>query len=366
MKLKTNKPLLQFQNPSDKLVDSLSAAVFAGDDLWVASDEMTSVERLSTDDGLVFQHHRSFLLNNLLNLPAEGTDFDQEIDIEGLAFQDSYLWLVGSHSLKRKRVGKDDPGTDAKLIKKLGTVENDGNRFILARVPLIKDSQTGEQVLVKSIEGQSLESSSLSGDTKSNALTNAVREAEAGNEDVHLGSFLDIPGKDNGFDIEGLAVSGDRIFVGLRGPVLRGWAVVLELSVDTSDSSQLVLKKFESGRAYRKHFLDLSGLGVRELCFQGSDLLVLAGPTMSLDGPSILYRWRDALSETGDSLIRGNRLSVDLELPFGKGNDHPEAVAIVPSEESSSRVLILYDSPGPERTEGLVDAVIADVFDLPN
>jgi hypothetical protein len=46
MKLKTNKPLLQFQNPSDKLVDSLSGAVFAGDDLWVASDEMTSVERL--------------------------------------------------------------------------------------------------------------------------------------------------------------------------------------------------------------------------------------------------------------------------------------------------------------------------------
>src|SRR6185295_8446322 len=107
---------------------------------------------------------------------------------------------------------------------------------------------------------------------------------------------------------------------------LRGWAVVLELQVDTSDGSQLVLKEFEPNRSYRKHFLDLSGLAVRELSFQGADLLVLAGPTMVLDGPTILYRWKDALNTSGESLVKGDRLTVEMQIPFGQGADHAEGV----------------------------------------
>ncbi len=48
-------------------------------------------------------------------------------------------------------------------------------------------------------------------------------------DDEHLAPFLAIPGKDNGLDVEGIAVRGDRVLLGLRGPVLRGWALVLEL-----------------------------------------------------------------------------------------------------------------------------------------
>ena len=52
---------------------------------------------------------------------------------------------------------------------------------------------------------------------------------EALAEDEHLGPFLQmgLPSKDNGFDIEGLAVQGNQVFLGLRGPVLRGWAIIL-------------------------------------------------------------------------------------------------------------------------------------------
>ncbi|MNG03413.1 hypothetical protein D3C84_864920 [compost metagenome] len=35
---------------------------------------------------------------------------------------------------------------------------------------------------------------------------------------------------------------------------------------------------------YRKHFFALNGLGFRDLCTSGDDLLILAGPTMDLDG----------------------------------------------------------------------------------
>jgi hypothetical protein len=44
--------------------------------------------------------------------------------------------------------------------------------------------------------------------------------------DEHLAPLLVIPSKDNGLDVEGLAAHGESPFVGLRGPVLRGWAVV--------------------------------------------------------------------------------------------------------------------------------------------
>jgi Protein of unknown function (DUF3616) len=364
VQIKTPTPLLQFQNPPKKLTKSLSAAVFAGDDLWVASDETTSVERLSTDDGLTFQHHRSFPLQGLINLPAHGSSADQEIDIEGLDYHDSCLWLVGSHSIKRKKVEPTDDGSDAKLIGKLGKIEAEGNRFILARVPLIKNVETGEMELVRESPPGSnpiLKASQLPGDMTSDALIDAITKAEKDEELKYLSIYRDIPGKDGGLDIEGLAVKGEKVFVGLRGPVLRGWAVILELSVDTSDSSRLGLKEFESNRSYRKHFLDLRGLGVRELSIQGSDLLVLAGPTMVLDGRTILYRWKDALKSNAESVVRGDQL-VDMKISFGTG--HAEGIAIVPESGPPSQLLVVYDSPGEERIKG--DAVTADVFPLPN
>lgn len=44
----------------------------------------------------------------------------------------------------------------------------------------------------------------------------------SGAADPHFAPYLAIPGKGNGFDIEGLAVDGQRLFLGLRGPVLLG------------------------------------------------------------------------------------------------------------------------------------------------
>ena len=84
-------------------------------------------------------------------------------------------------------------------------------------------------------------------------------------------------------EFEGVGGYIQRVCVGLRGPVLRGWAVILELSIKIGDHSQLMLQDFKSkDRPYRKHFLDLGGLGVRDLCVNGEDLLVLAGPTNEL------------------------------------------------------------------------------------
>ncbi|HET6863094.1 MAG TPA: DUF3616 domain-containing protein, partial [Pyrinomonadaceae bacterium] len=244
MKLHTRNPVLEF-NDEPKLRESLSAAVFAEQDLWVASDETTSIERLSTDEGLIFRHHKTFLLEQLITLPAVGTDLDQEVDIEGMDRFDSYLWVIGSHSIKRKKVDSKDPDGDEKLIKKLAKTEDSGNRCLLARIPIIENGSSGELVRSTNPEPSGnpiLNAGSLAGDVRSDALTDAIRKAHGGSGDTHLARFLDIPGKDNGFDIEGLAVTTNKAFVGLRGPVLRGWAVILEVSFQVTDEAELMLK----------------------------------------------------------------------------------------------------------------------------
>src|SRR3546814_4598583 len=132
---------------------------------------------------------------------------------------------------------------------------------------------------------------------------------------------MEVPSKENGFDVEGLAVRGSRVFLGLRGPVLRGWATVVELDLKTPKPGRLKLRRIGAdGESYRKHFLDLDGLGIRELVFDGDDLLVLAGPTMDLDGLVVLFRWSGALEAATETVIpQGPELAPIMHLPFGIG-----------------------------------------------
>ncbi len=125
----------------------------------------------------------------------------------------------------------------------------------------------------------------LEGDAEHNLLTRLLED------DPHVGPFLAIPGKDNGFDIEGLALDGRRLLLGLRGPVLRGWTMLLELAVEPAGDWLRLAPLDGEGTMLRKHFLQLGGLGVRDLHFAGDDLYILAGPTMVLDGDIRLFRW---------------------------------------------------------------------------
>jgi hypothetical protein len=183
--------------------------------------------------------------------------------------------------------------------------------------------------------------------------------------DPHLGSFCSTPGKDNGLDIEGLAVVGDRLLLGLRGPVLRGWAVVLEVTVEGAGGrGREEAEDLQLASRYRKHFLELDGLGVRELCVDGDDLLVLAGPTMNLDGPVRVYRWTAGARGGGTGLVRRDALGVVCDLPYGEGEDHAEGFARFGSAASETpAMLVVFDSPsGARRPKNPGDRTLADVF----
>jgi len=189
---------------------------------------------------------------------------------------------------------------------------------------------------------------------KSSALLKAIKRGRHGDGDPHLAPFLPLPGKDNGFDIEGLAVSGPRVFVGLRGPVLRGWACILELHPSDA-GDHLELEPVEKRLPYRKHFLNLGGLGIRDLLVLGDDLLILAGPTMALDGACAIWRWKDGAAGGPPSGVTHLRT-----LPTRATRDRAEGFTDLPD---GSSVMVVYDTPHPDRLAG-DSTVLADVIRL--
>jgi hypothetical protein len=62
--------------------------------------------------------------------PADVADVD-EIDVQGLAQEDGYLWVVGSHSLPRDKPTSKESAKDAR--KQLARVSADGHCYLLAR-----------------------------------------------------------------------------------------------------------------------------------------------------------------------------------------------------------------------------------------
>ena len=371
----TSIVLLEFNPERDdlgkdkELRDGLSVAVQIGDTLWVTNDETISLERLSLVEGgntgnyRYGRHHKQFSLNDYLRLPvwppSDPADLE-EADVEGLVYEDGYLWLVGSHSLKRKKPKPKDGAEKAQ--KQLAQVSSDGNRYLLARIPVVERDRTYTLAQVDTQNGKTRTAAQLRGNDQGNDLTQALRG------DEHLGSFLATPGKDNGFDIEGLVVVGERLFIGLRGPVLRGWAVILEVELKEDDEQPSTLRLKAIGpndRLYRKHFLHLGGLGIRDLCAQGSDLLILAGPTMDLDGPVTIFRWPGGTEPQGENVVPASELEQVLDVPYGQGVDHAEGMTLFSPDGGKARsLLVVYDSASESRQLG-ESTMTADVFLLP-
>ncbi len=345
-----NQVVLRFKDGFKEHREDVSAVRLTPDKhLWLGSDETSNIERLSYVNSQTFAKHKQFRVTDFIELPEPE---DKEIDIEGLAYADHYLWFVGSHSWKRKKP-KDDK-TDEKNIERLTELESEANRYILGRIPLV-DGELLPSCPHPDNPDEQLSAAKLYLTNQGNLLMDALAS------DPHLGPFVGatIPGKENGFDIEGLAVYRNQIFLGLRGPVLRGWAVMLEIELETISLGRLLLKQI-GGKRYKKHFIYLNGLGIRDLCLDGEDLLILAGPTMDLDGPVRVYCLKNGVNLQEDAL---SKPGVVLEIPYGNGDDHAEGMTLFTDITQTPSLMVVYDSPAKNRLEK-DDQVIADVFKL--
>jgi len=349
--------LLRFDRAArdpERLRQNLSACALDRDGhLWLGTDELTALSQLKQKAPGIFAKHVDTDLSDRLQLVED----DQEVDVEGLDIDEDRLWIVGSHTRTRKDV-KQRKDIEENL-QRLTQVEARPNRCLIACATIANGRLKTDAIAQLPIS------------TEGNALTLALRA------DAHLGPFLlrtvdehaggtQLASKENGFDIEGVAARGERLFLGLRGPVLRGWAMLLEIRAERTAAATLALGPIGArGRLYRKHLLQLAGMGIRDLCWQERDLLILAGPTMDLAGPQAIYRLRSPEDLPDDSIteLDGSRLQRLFHLPLVSDGDKAEGLCRCDAPEGPG-ILVVYDAPRAERLIG-DDAVLADVFSLP-
>jgi hypothetical protein len=330
----------------DKDTTSLSGVAATGKHLFLAPDEGAAVLRLRRGADGGYEHPERFDVDALTD-PVVVPRGDDELDLEGMDCGGGALWVLGSHSGVRTRVKKHTPADEIPGV--LRDVTFPPRRQVLIRIAL---ADSGDGPVPQRVGTAALGP----GD-------GGLRAALAG--DPLLEPFLGLPGKDNGLDIEGLVVLGDRVLLGLRGPVLRGWAVVVEIRPRpvADDLTRLELAPLDAadpaaGR-YRTHVLDLGGLGIRDLARHGDDLLVLTGPTMVLDGPARILRLRRGAVDPMPPAVLADDLDVVVEdLPTDEG--HPEGLTVV--HDDRPWLLVCDDGPSGHRLDGTT--VLADRVDL--
>ena len=320
-----------------KLAQNLSALAARDGRLWLGGDEGRALYRLRR---LEDHHYGDATTVQLKDFNLASGKEEGESDIEGLARDGQRLWLVGSHS-RRRRKHDTDAGQPLTLVE-----ETSPNTHVLGCLRLDDDGEP--------VSGQRLAFDVARG---TDALTDALEA------DDRIKPFLAIPSKDNGLDIEGLTARDERVLVGLRGPVLRGIALVVDLRLAGLDAGGPTLTLARQ----RLRFLQLSGLAVRDLAVvpDSDDVLILAGPTMTQAGPCYLYRWRDALKpespdaphlfqvEEPEPLLwirdgRPGRPSKDKEKPAG--SDKPEGLE-VQRHDGELVAWVAYDDPLASRRE---------------
>jgi hypothetical protein len=330
-----------FRWVDDPVHKDLSAAARSGDTLFVSCDETAGVDRL-TPEGKGWGNHAHFSLGDFIKLPGGP---DGEMDVEGLEIDEGWLWIVGSHSLKRAR----PEGSGGAAMTRMETLERDPNRAFLGRLPLVERED-------------GLAPMAADGDRRMNVIRlrkNKDRLRRWLKKDPLLADFLGIPCKENGFDIEGLAADGLRVWVGLRGPVLRGHAVILEFGFKVTGKGRLKPRRIDGRRRYRKHLLPTNGQGVRDLVRDGDDLLVLTGPALSGDGAAAILRWRNGRCDTSSGVVAEDRVVRAQTLPYAGDRDHPEGLA-----HWEGDWLVIYDNPAKTRLKENPAQVTADIITL--
>ena len=254
---------------------NISGLVITNDFMALATDEGNAIQILRKQGNKYIADSTGVI---------ELSTSKDELDLEGLAWQAPYLYAIGSHSKKRKRVKSN--ASDEKNLKRLEPIIAEPSREQLFQVEL---SPTGDVKQIRSL--------SLSKWLQQNPI---------------LAPFLAIPSKENGIDIEGIAVNKNQLTIGFRGPVLRGnLATVMRFELDA--------KRFKLQRPELK-MLNLGGFGIRDLAAQDDEILILAGPVNEVPNQYSLFRWN------GENRFAELKAEFQIKDKIVKGK--PEAIAL--------------------------------------
>lgn len=220
-----------------------------------------------------------------------------EIDIEAIAAEGQYYYVVGSHGVSKKQG------------------EQQGNRYRIFRLKANPDTGLPAGVEVATL-------------------------ADILRADNVLSEYFQVPLQQKGVNIEGLAARGGRLFVGFRNPNLDDHVLVLEIGAEDVFGRQ-------PRPTYRLHRLPLGpGLGIREIVAGKSGFLIIAGNAGS--EPSETYTDSQDYEEDRDFILfRWDGKGPDVHrigpLPDVRGK--AEAMAILEETDDHVTVLVLFDGP---------------------
>ena len=237
-----------------------------------------------------------------------------ELDAEAVAFDNGAFYVAGSHGRARHE------SNSAKEAKNDAKAAATRQIFRITLPASAVDMTTGRLIGPPGI-------------TPSTALADILRGQP------ELSQAYDKALEDNGLTIEGLAVRDQRLYLGMRGPVIGSDAAVLSVAVSAvfdGQPAQPRLYKLALGT-------DTAGRprGIRDLAATGAGFLVLAGPvndpeddTAIRPGDYAIYLW------DGEN-PPDRRLDLNT---YGR-KAKPEALLPLDGDAGRVRVLLMFDGP---------------------
>lgn len=272
---------------------NISAIEILDDRLVLGADEGCRIAVLKKTNENGYRVERTISLNQ------DETIVEEEIDIEGIAWDDNKLYVVGSHSYKREAI---DPEKSYEVNREaIETITLDPRRNQLFRLTLDATPQIEQTSLQSIIENEKI-----------------------------LKLFSEIPSKENGIDIEGIAAHKGFLYIGFRGPVLRGnWVPVLKCKF-----AQPITKA-------NLMFVNLGGRGIRDLTRVKDGFLILAGSVGDGSESYQVFFWNgeDCLPDKSHKVGQIEKLG---NIPV-YDNMKAEGIALVKETKSSYTVLIVFD-----------------------
>lgn len=293
-----------------KVVDSISivGAILENEDISgisysnkfivIGSDEGSRIQMLIRNEN---KYEVSGTPINLVNGqdPAE-----IEVDIEAITKDDQGVhYVLGSHSAKRKKVKRDK--SYYKNRKRIQQVIQEKTRSTLFRMNF---DDLGRPI----------------GDITSTSLETIF------SQDKILNMFAEIPSKENGIDLEGIASLNGQLYLGFRGPVLR------------ENFVPILVTTFDDLENYEMRFVNLNGKGVRDIVTVKDGLLIVAGSVSEGDGKFHIYLW------DGEDEIPGNDRPINKktylgEITLPQEGAKAEGIAIVEETDEYYKAIIIFD-----------------------
>jgi len=238
-----------------KAAKDLSAIGRVGATLLVGADEGTGPDGdINIIQVLSQQADDQYAVSNDIVVFTGDKENGREMDIEGIAVEGNYIYVIGSHSSRRHTVKSDRSYKKNRKTFHNKRIDDEANRDWLYRLKVNAQMQLTEK--------------------KHITLRNIIQNHKV------LKTFSQIPSKENGIDIEGIAVVDDWIYVGFRGPVFRNnYVPVLKLKFDDAENTASLL------------WVNFGGGGIRDMAKVDNGFLIISGPVGDGPGAYSVHHW---------------------------------------------------------------------------